>query len=183
MLKNKKIAQKVCLAKTFLYICTVNGYCHFYPVNSRSMIAILILILALALLMALERLMGGYHVERLLPNKPIQTGKNVHIYLDGLYNRTATVDSVYVDRFYIYTSLPMGIQYRGRFYAIGRTADGKRLIYVANRNHFHLVRMAEILRAIFAIADNPFCLEPTDSASDTEAITESNEKLLEDEEK
>lgn len=121
--------------------------------------ALFLAVLAIAVM--LERLLSGTHIESLLINKPIKVNEKVHIYLDGKYNRTATINKIEAHRLFIYEKLPLHIAHRGRFYATGHTADGRSLIYVANRNHYCYVHLAELLRLIFAIADNAYMLEPT----------------------
>lgn len=46
----------------------------------------------------------GSKVAKLLPKVMIQQGDKVHIYLNGEYNRTATLSKVEVDYVYIYDS-------------------------------------------------------------------------------
>lgn len=118
----------------------------------------------IAVALFVERLLCGTHIESLLLNKPIKVGDKMHVYLDGVYNRTATVSKVEPHRVFIYEKLPLHIAYRGRFYATGLTADGRYLVYLSNRNHYRYVRLAELLRIIFNIANNAYMLEP-----DTEA--------------
>lgn len=125
------------------------------------MIYFALILAVLAISVIVERLLAGKHIESLLINKPIKVNEQAHIYLDGKYNRTATINRIEAHRLFIYDKLPLHIAHRGRFYATGRTADGRSLIYVANRNHYYYVRLAEILRLIFAIADNAYMLEPT----------------------
>lgn len=120
----------------------------------------LLFLIVLIVAVIFERLLSGTHIESLLINKPIKANDKVHIYLSGKYNRTATVNKVESHRMFIYEKLPLHIEHRGRFYATGRTADGRSLTYVANRNHFCYVRLAELLRIIFAIPDNAYMLEP-----------------------
>ena len=121
--------------------------------------ALILAVLAIAVIV--ERLLAGKHIESLLINKPIKVNEQAHIYLDGKYNRTATITKIEAHRLFIYDKLPLHIAHRGRFYATGRTADGRSLIYVANRNHYCYVRLAELLRILFNIADNAYMLEPT----------------------
>lgn len=125
------------------------------------MIYFALILAVLVIAVIVERLLAGKHIESLLINKPIKVNEQAHIYLDGKYNRTATINRIEAHRLFIYDKLPLHIAHRGRFYATGRTADGRSLIYVANRNHYYYVRLAELLRIIFAIADNAYMLEPT----------------------
>jgi len=130
-------------------------------------------ILVIAVL--LERLVFGTHIESLFYNKPIKVGDKMHVYLDGVFNRTATVSKVEPYRVFIYDKLPLHIGYRGRFYATGRTADGRSLVYVGNRNHYKYVHLAEIARIIFNIANNAYMLEP-----DTESPVEELDNNIEE---
>lgn len=72
----------------------------------------------------------GSKVAKLLPFATIQQGDKVHIYLNGEYNRTATLSKVAVDCVYIYDSaIRLPLSHRGRFYGIGvDAADGSHVV-------------------------------------------------------
>ena len=120
-----------------------------------SVVAILVIIAIVAL-----RWVYGSPIEDLLPEKTIQTGEKVHIFMNGKYNRSATVTKVTQDYLYIYGNFSLPIAFRGKFYATAHLDDGTSLIYVGNRNHYKNVRTAEILRKIFNFLDSPFQLVP-----------------------
>ena len=135
-------------------------------------ICLLAIVLAVAFLL-IERLLCGKHIDAMFPCKLIQCGNHVHIYMDGKYNRTARISSVQSDKFIIYGTIPMDIAYRGRFYAIGNTSDGHRLLYLPNRNYVYLVKLASIARRIFDIPDFGYTLEPSDAVQESENAAES----------
>lgn len=162
----------MCLCDTFFVYLHQNS-----PSKSDDMI-ILIVICLLAIVLAvafllIERLLCGKHIDAMFPCKLIQCGNHVHIYMDGKYNRTARISSVKADKFLIYGSIPMDIAYRGRFYALGNTSDGHRLLYLPNRNYVYLVKLANIARRVFDIPDFGYTLEPSDSVQESENMAES----------
>lgn len=96
-----------------------------------------------------EWLTGLFPVERL------KKGDKVDVFLDGKYNRTATITGVTFGSMLIYDRLPLPVDYRGTFYATGVDQnDGSKLVYVKNRKHFKLVRAAELVKKIFSVPDD-----------------------------
>lgn len=55
-----------------------------------------------------------------LPKDPVKPGKEAHIYLDGRYNRTATINRIEGDCIYLYDKFPVPLHYRGKFYSVGK---------------------------------------------------------------
>lgn len=105
----------------------------------------------------------GRALLKLFPRHNTQKGDRVDIFLNGKYNRTATVTKVCPDKLYIYNTLPLPLDYRGSFYAQGiDTNDGSKLIYIGTRKHYRFIKMAELIRKAFAVMDDYYNLEPTD---------------------
>ncbi len=115
----------------------------------------------------------GSKIVKLLPQATLQKGDKAHIYLNGRYNRTATLSKVVADAVYIYDNkVKLPLEYRGRFYAIGTDrCDGSRLVYLPKRNYYRLVRVGEILRKVFALIEDETNLNP-DYAEDEQLMTE-----------
>ena len=126
----------------------------------------------------------GSKLVKLLPNAPLQQGDKAAIYLNGRYNRTATLSKVVVDAVYIYDNkVKLPLDYRGRFYGIGVDSnDGSRLIYLSNRGYFRLIRVAELIRKVFNLIEDESNLNP-DYAEDEQLITEVVEEGAEEDEK
>lgn len=106
----------------------------------------------------------GAKINLLFPKKPLKSGDKVAVYLNGEYNRTATITRVVADGLYIYDKVRLPIGFRGRFYGMGvDTSDGSRFVYLACRKHFRLVRLAEYVRKIFRVSDDDVNLLPDDT--------------------
>ena len=104
-----------------------------------------------------ELLAGLFPVERL------KKGDKVDVFLNGKYNRTATITGVTSGSMLIYDRLPLPVDYRGTFYATGVDQnDGSKLVYVKNRKHFKLVRAAELVKKVFNVLDDAENLVPED---------------------
>lgn len=127
-----------------------------------AVIVIILACLAVLAIIALLvlRFMYGDPIAEVFPEKPIQKGDMVHIFLNGKFNRSATITKVTSDHLFIYEKLCLPIDFRGKFYAVGKFSDGSRIVYVGNRNHFKNVRLAEICRKLFNFLDSPFNLIP-----------------------
>ncbi len=140
----------------------------------------LVLIYALWLVGGREWL--GEKLSKLLPKSTLQKGDKAHIYLNGRYNRTATLSKVVADAVYIYDNkVRLPLDFRARFYGIGfDKADGSRLIYLSNRGHFRLIRVAELIRKVFALIEDETNLNP-DYSEDEQLMTEKAEESVEDE--
>lgn len=127
--------------------------------------AIALLLVLLFAFCGLREIIGDA-VIKLLPRNYSQKGDLVDIFLNGKYNRTATISRITADKIFIYDTVPLVLDYRGRFYGIGTDAnDGSRLIYVGNRKHYRFIRIAEFIRKTFAVMDEVENLVPfTDEA-------------------
>lgn len=129
---------------------------------------IILVVVLLILLLALAWLFGGREalgelLVRAFPVSRFQSGDKVFIFLNGKYNRTATVTAVSDGRLWIYGRLPLEVDYRGRFYAVGVSGDGSRLAYLADRRLYRYVRLAEAVRRIFNVMDDVDNLIPTEA--------------------
>lgn len=145
----------------------------------------IVLISAIVLILALVFAYGGLRetlgdlVVKIFPKNRSQKGDSVDIFLNGKYNRTATISRISADKIVIYDRLPLPLDYRGRFYAIGNDVnDGSCLIYIGNRKHYRFVRLAEIIRKAFAVMDDVDNLRS--SMEDLEDNAESQESEVSD---
>ena len=126
----------------------------------------------------------GDAMVKLFPKNHSQKGDIVDIFLNGKYNRTATITKISADKIYIYNNaLSLVLDYRGRFYGIGVDPnDGSRLIYVGNRKHYRFIRLAEMIRKAFAVMDDVDNLEATDNpigeADESQESEVSNDQCL-----
>lgn len=104
----------------------------------------------------------GEKLARLLPDEPLQKGDKAHIFLNGKFNRTATLSNVVADGVYIYDDkirLPLSI--RGSFYGIGTDSmDRSKVVYLKHKNRFRLIRVAELLRRLFNVGEDENNLNP-----------------------
>lgn len=64
-----------------------------------------------------------------LPYDPITPGKSITVYLDGKFNRVATITSIENGCIYVYDKFPLPLHYRGKFYAVGRMTDGHKVMF------------------------------------------------------
>lgn len=126
----------------------------------------IIVIIALGLLVAALAVFGGHLVNRILPREPLQVGDQVEIFLDGVYNRTATITGCTGDRLYIYDTLPLPLGYRGKFYATGFDIDGVEFWYLRERKRYNLVPFAESVRKRYKLLSDPFNLCPVTTEED-----------------
>lgn len=94
-----------------------------------------------------------HYANLFLPKDPVRSGKEVHIYLDGRYNRTATINRIEGDCIYLYGKFPVPLHYRGKFYAVGKMSDGHTLMYLGKRKLYILMRFVELFRKIACIPE------------------------------
>lgn len=114
----------------------------------------------------------GTKVVLLLPKAPLQVGDKAVIFLNGRYNRTATISNVGADCVYIYDNkVKLPLDYRGRYYGVGvDTNDCSRLVFLKYRRHYRLVRLGEFIRQLFCVIEDEGNLIPdcTDIATDND---------------
>jgi len=126
-------------------------------------IAGIFIVLALVALIIVD---GASLVDDFFPSELLHVGDQVEIFLDGVYNRTATITGVTTDKIFIYDTLPLPLDYRGKFYGVGYDADGVEFWYLKDRKRNHLVPIAEFLRVRYHRLSNPYQLEPVTSEND-----------------
>ena len=104
---------------------------------------ILLSVLALAVSLQSNDSKAGY-AFRMLPKKRMRRGSKVCIYIDGQFNRCATITGITGDSIIFYGRIFAPLSFRGRFYATGiDMIDGSRFVYVMCRRHYWLVRIAD----------------------------------------
>lgn len=130
--------------------------------------------IATALIVLAVLYLGGWEwigskAVLLLPKAPLQVGDKAVIFLNGRYNRTATISNVGADCVYIYDNkVKLPLDYRGRYYGVGVDAnDGSRLVFLKCRRHYRLVRLGEFIRKCFCVIEDegnliPDCTDITD---------------------
>ena len=122
-------------------------------------VIILLVVLFLAFWWLGGKELVGEWLTGLFPVERLKKGDKVDVFLDGKYNRTATITGSML----IYDRLPLPVDYRGTFYATGVDQnDGSKLVYVKNRKHFKLVRAAELVKKVFNVLDDAENLIPED---------------------
>ena len=143
-----------------------------------------ILSIATALIVLAVLYLGGWEwigskVVLLLPKAQLQVGNKAVIFLNGRYNRTATISKIVVDSVYLYDNrVKLPLDYRGRFYGCGiDTNDGSRLVFLKYRKHYRLVRLAEHIRRCFCVIEDEanLILNCTDNVTDNEESEVSDE--------
>lgn len=175
-----------------LYLCIINQvnisrmeistlHVGDYVMIACTVLAVVVVLYAIWLVGGREWI--GEKVARLLPHETLSKGDKAHIYLNGRYNRTATLSKVVADAVYIYDNkVKLPLDYRARFYGMGvDTNDGSRLVFIANRRHYRLIRVAELIRKVFNLAEDETNLNP-DYSEDEELLTEKAEEGAEDDE-
>lgn len=88
-----------------------------------------------------------------LPYDPITPGKSITVYLDGRFNRVATITSIENGCIYVYDKFPLPLHYRGKFYAVGRMTDGHKVMFLGKRKLYLLMRFVEAFRKIARIPE------------------------------
>mgnify|MGYP001540318307 FL=1 len=70
----------------------------------------------LALLLMTEYI--GRNFWRFAPKEHLKQGEKIHVYINGKYDRHATITSVSDDSVSIYGAVSLPVDYRGSFYAL-----------------------------------------------------------------
>ena len=124
-------------------------------------VIILLVVLFLAFWWLGGKELVGEWLTGLFPVERLKNGDKVDVFLDGKYNRTATITGVTSGSMLIYDRLPLPVDYRGTFYATGVDQnDGSKLVYVKTRKHYKLVRAAELVQKVFNVLDDAENLVP-----------------------
>ena len=93
-------------------------------------------------------LWGALLVVWLFPRSYAKEGDKIHIYINGSYNRTATINKIASDRFYIYEKV--------------------KLVYIKNRKLYRLIPIYLFAKWMFAIPDDEHQLPESESFKDPE---------------
>ena len=135
-----------------------------------SVYAIIGIVLAV-LFVVLLVILWGFLVNLMLPKRYSAVGDKMSIFLDGVYDRDATITGIGLDRVLIYDNkLPLPLAYRGRFYAVGCDRDGIELWYMADKRLYWLVPYAEKIRKRYKLIDCPFNYVPQEEPLPVEAV-------------
>mgnify|MGYP000030266658 CR=1 FL=1 len=105
---------------------------------------------------------GGKILDCFFPCADLQKSDKVEIFINGKWNRTATVTACCQSYLTVYNAVRCPIDYRGTFYAIGEDANGNVMVYLADRRNYRFVKRAEAIRKICHIYDNYDLLTPAD---------------------
>lgn len=112
---------------------------------------------------------GTFILSHLFPTTYPQKGDKVDVYINGSWNRNATVTACCYDYIVILDAVRCPVDYRGRFYAIGVDANDNVLVYVDKR-HKHLVKRAELIRKICSVPDDFATFNDEDEGRDPREI-------------
>ena len=112
-------------------------------------------------------------VRYVYPIYNMELGKTVEIYVDNTYNRTATISHNLRDRVMIYDAIGLPVNYRGKFYAIGYTEDGHKLMFVGRKRLYFLACIAELIRKV---SGTPEYADPTIENSEA-GLSNPNDEL------
>lgn len=118
-----------------------------------------------------------HYANLFLPKDPVKPGKKAHIYMDGRYNRTATVSRIEEDCIYLYDKFPVPLHYRGKFYSVGKMSDGHTLMYLGKKKLYILMRFVELFRRI---ARTPEYLDNTPEDQKNSEVMEDPKEEVED---
>ena len=121
-----------------------------------------ICILLVAWFLGLNEAVGRWVLYNLFPTTYPKRGDQVDIYINGVWNRKATVTACCFDFLAIYDAIRCPIDFRGTFYAIGEDANGNTIVYVDDVRHWHLVRRAELIRKVCKVPNEFGTFVPDD---------------------
>lgn len=118
----------------------------------------------------------GRNFWRFTPKEHLERGGKIHVYINGEYDRHATITSVSDNSVSIYGAVSLPVDYRGSFYAIGKDSVGARFVYVKYRRHYRFVKLCEILRKWFCAEDDEEQLIPDSRSSENGEAKEETEE-------
>ena len=121
-----------------------------------------ICLLLVAWFLGLNEVVGRWVLYHSFPTTYPHRGDQVDIFINGQWNRKATVTACCFDFLAIYDAIRCPIDYRGAFYAIGEDANGNMIVYVDDVRHWHLVRRAELIRKACKMAQEFATFPPDD---------------------
>lgn len=125
-------------------------------------------IMAWSILRMGERI-GSFLLNNAFPTTYPKKGDKVDVYINGIWNRNATVTACCYDYIVILDAVRCPVDYRGRFYAIGVDANDNVLVYV-DKKHQHLVKRAEWIRKICKVPDDFATFLDEDEGRDTKDL-------------
>lgn len=99
----------------------------------------------------------------------------MHVYINGEYDRHATITGVHDDSVRIYGSVSLPVDYRGSFYAIGKDSVGAKLVYVKYRRRYRFVKLFELLRKFFSVEEDEEQLLPDSHSSENDEAKDETE--------
>lgn len=124
-------------------------------------IIILLAIFTISWFLGLNITIGRYILDNIMPTTYPANGDQIDIYINGGWNRRATVTACCQTFLVVYGAVSCPIDYRGRFYAIGTDANDNILVYV-DKTLWHLVKRAELIRKICNVPDEYGTFQPSD---------------------
>lgn len=137
-----------------------------------STFAIIGIVLAVLLLVVLV-LLWGFLFKLILPKRYSAVGDKVSIFLDGIYNREATITGIGQEKVVIYETLPLPLEYRNKFYAVGCDSNGVEIWYMADKSLYWLVPYAERIRKRYKVIDCRFNFVPVEEQLPVDVVEES----------
>lgn len=134
-------------------------------------VTILLTVALVALLMdlGLRELIGCVILEKLFPVTYPHKGDRIDVYINGKWNRTATVTACCYSYIVLFNAVRCPVDYRGNFYAVGEDVNGNTLVYV-DKKHRHLVKSAEFIRKLFNTPDEFATFLDVDEGKDAKEI-------------
>lgn len=123
---------------------------------------IVIILMALSWAFGLFEILGFQLLRHCFPVTYPTKGSQVDIYINGTWNRRATVTSCCHSYIVLYDAVRCPVDHRGNFYAIGEDANGNELVYVDDARHWHMVKRAEWVRKIFNTPEDYATFTPFD---------------------
>lgn len=117
----------------------------------------------------------GRNFWRFAPKEHLKQGEKIHVYINGKYDRHATITSVSDDSVSIYGAVSLPVDYRGSFYAIGKDSVGAKLVYVKYRRRYRFVKFCELFRKGFCVEDDEEQLMPDSHSSENDETKDETE--------
>ena len=121
-----------------------------------------VIVLVILWFLGLNERFGYMLLYNLFPTTYPSRGDKIDIFINGQYNRKATVTACCYDWIVIYDAIQLPVDYRGNFYAIGVDGDGNKILYVDDIRHKHLVWRAELIRRVCNVPSEYGTLTPFD---------------------
>lgn len=140
-----------------------------------STFAIIGIVLAVLLVVVLVYL-WGFLVKLVLPERYSAVGDKVSIFLDGIYNREATITGIGQEKVVIYDTLPLPLEYRNKFYGVGYDSNGVEIWYLADKSLYWLVPYAERIRKRYRVIDCPFNFVPVEEDLPVDVVEENGKE-------